>query len=71
VGAGFVCQGNVTNPKAIKDETSNRMLICLLCNNVTKILMKKYNLRLRINGFDVWLASYPSTFFPTLKIVRK
>lgn len=54
MGAGFVRQGNGTDPKAIKEETSNRMLICPLCNNVTKILMiKSHNLRCRINGFDV------------------
>lgn len=37
----FLCQGDVTNPKAVKEETSNQMLICRLCNNVTKILMMK------------------------------
>lgn len=53
-GAGFVCQGNVANPKA---ETSDGMLLCPLCNNVTKILMiKSYNLWFRINGFDVCLV---------------
>lgn len=56
-GAGFLRQGNGTDPKAIKEETSNQMLICPLCNNVTKILMiKSHNLRFWINGFDVWLA---------------
>ena len=40
-GARFLRQGNGTDPKAIKEETSNRMLICPLCNNVTKILMIK------------------------------
>lgn len=40
-GAVCVRQGNVTNPKAIKDETSNWMSICPLCNNVTKILTIK------------------------------
>lgn len=55
--------GNVTNPKAIKEDTSNRMLICPLCNNVTKILMiHSYNLRFRINGFDVWLALLHTVF---------
>lgn len=40
MGAGLLCQGSVTNPKAIQYETSNRMWICSLCNNVTKILIK-------------------------------
>ena len=40
-GARFLRQGNGTDPKAIKEETSSRMLICPLCNNVTKILMIK------------------------------
>lgn len=57
MGAGFIRQGNGTDSKAIKEETSNQMLICPLCNNVTKILMiKNHNLRFRINGFDVWLV---------------
>lgn len=53
-GAGFLCQGDVANPKA---ETTDRMLLRPLCNNVTKILMiKSHNLRFRIKGFDVCLV---------------
>lgn len=53
-GAGFLCQGDVANPKA---ETADRMLLRPLCNNVTKILMiKSHNLRFRIKGFDVCLV---------------
>lgn len=71
MGAGFICQGNVADPKAIQEETSQRMLICPLCNNVTKILMiKSHNLRFRINGFDVWLALLPSRCLLTPRMSR-
>lgn len=54
------------NPKAIEEETSQWMLICPLCHNVTKILMiKSHNLRYRINGFDVCLLLLPSHHLPT------
>lgn len=65
MGTGLLGQGNVSDPKAVKEETSNRMLLCPLCNNVTKILMiKNHNLRFRINGFDVCLALLPSHRLP-------
>lgn len=66
MGTEFLGQGNVTDPKAVKDETSNRMLLCPLCHNVTKILMiKSHNLKFRINGFDVCLALLPSHRLPS------
>lgn len=65
MGTEFWGQGNVTDPKAVTEETSNRMLLCPLCNNVTKILMiKSHNLKFRINGFDVCLALLPSHRLP-------
>lgn len=69
MGPGFLCQGHVTTPKAVEEETSNRMFVCPLCNNVTKLLMiNTHNLRFRINGSDVWLALLPSHRLPALRL---